>query len=492
MKRFAILVAFAGFFLLPEVASALPQWSVMAGRQCANCHVDAIDWPDPELSERKCTLSCNACHLSPTGGGMRTAGGRFFGREILAMFGLRPSEQVKEERATFKKVPVALVQSSTTTIGGTIIAGTATVSMEQPAIAASRPSVAGVNTPARFAGFNPRPLIQAGADLRMLFYFPQGDDVAVFPMQTDVYVAGSPYNPVNHNEGRLTLYANAGFLGSRGEKFDNFFQRFFLREYYAMFHDLPYQIYGRVGQFTPAFGYRLDDHTTFIRQLNSFDNERQVFGAEFGINPNYFFAHWSLYSPGPGNTRGISGDRNRFAVLFTRDQDAADPNNAGWKAFDNGVGTSLQLGWRDLDWQASTSFMYESRPGQSDLWVGANWALNMFEGKHPWKLFSWAPVMYLGEFDYRRTEVDGQGPQDGLTAFHEIDVMLAEGLFVQVRYDWRDPNLALADDHRHRATLGVAWHPYTFVEVITQYRFNVEAGEQQRNNEFFVQLHGWF
>ena len=231
----------------------------------------------------------------------------------------------------------------------------------------ARPPAPAPNTPERYGGFDPKPLVQAGADVRMLFYFPQDERIpnSAIPMQTDLYVAASPYNPDEHNKGRLTLLMNAGCLGSRSRSFDDFFTRFFLREYFAMYHDLPYNIYAKVGQFLPTFGWRIDDHTSSIRGGLSFDNERQVFGAEVGINPNYFFAHASLYAPGPDNRRGIPDFRNRFTTILTK-EDQTDPLSS-WKAFNTGVGTSLQAGWRDFDWQAFGSFVYESREGVDNL-----------------------------------------------------------------------------------------------------------------------------
>lgn len=438
--RTAILTAL--LTLVPSVALALPQFSVMSSRQCDNCHVEPFDWQNPDLPDRKCTLSCTGCHVNPTGGGMRSTAGRYYGREILAMFGPRPSDNA--------------------------------VAQNRPA---SQPDGKSPPPPPgsdeRYAGMAANPYFDVGFDVRAMAYFPEDGDNSFFPMQTDFYLVGRPYNPEELNKGRLSILVNGGFLGSRAEEYNNFHERAFLREYYALFHDLPYQLYGKVGQFLPAFGWRLDDHTAFIRQNQTFDNERQVTGVEVGFNPNYLYAHLSAFVPGPTLTRQRT-DTERFTVLD----------------FDNGFGTALTAGYRDLWWQAGGSFMFETRDDTNTIWAGANWALNLHEARHPWSKTNLAPVIYLGEYDLMVTNTDANTTV-ALTSFHEIDVLVVEGLFLQLRYDWRDPDVSLEDDHIHRYTVGIAAHPVTSVEVIAQVRFNDEVSKAF-NNEVLLQVHGWY
>lgn len=465
MKRAFLLTLFLSS--LPATAFALPQFSVLSARRCDNCHVDPQGWEDPAVPERKCSLSCTTCHVNPTGGGLRTTAGRYYGREILAMFGFRPSDDAADHPA----------------------AGPATrPSGAATSVQASLPPP-GPGTKSRYAGDDPTPWFRVGADVRAMGYFPQarGENDVFFPMQTDLYLAASPYNPDGYNEGRVTVVLNGGALGSRGEQFDNFQDRFLLREWWVLAHDFPYQAYAKLGQFLPVFGWRLDDHTAFIRQTRSFDNERQVTGLEVGINPNYLYAHASVYAPGPQNTRGVGDDRHRLAVLFTREDGPDSP----WTAFDTGWGTAWSAGWRDLWWQAGGSVMYENRPDRQDVWAGVNWALNMHEGRHPWKKLNWFPVVYLGEFDYMRGMPDGGRSVDALAAFHEVDILFLEGLYGQVRYDWHDPDLEIRDDHRHRLTTGLVWHPYTYVELIAQVRNNFEPN-RVRNDEALLQVHFWY
>jgi hypothetical protein len=70
-----------------SAAQAVPLYTVREGRTCDNCHALPNDWVDPpEMSRRKCTLSCRGCHVDPGGGGLRTVSGVYFGRSTLAMW----------------------------------------------------------------------------------------------------------------------------------------------------------------------------------------------------------------------------------------------------------------------------------------------------------------------------------------------------------------------------------------------------------------------
>jgi hypothetical protein len=293
-------------------------------------------------------------------------------------------------------------------------------------------------------------------------------------MQSDLHVALRPYNPEGHNRGRLTILATGGAQGSRFEEYDNLGDRLFLKEFWALYDDLPYQLYVKAGQFLPAYGWRLDDHSAFIRQEQSFDNERQVTGVEIGFNPNYPYAHLSVYA----NRRLLDDlwdDHNTFVP-------------------DDGWGSAFTFGYRQLTWQVGGSAMYEARDAADDLWIGANWALNLFRARHPWKRLNLAPLVYLGEVDLRRNSPEAGEARDGVTMFHELDWNVHRGIRLMFRYDWQNHNLNFGDldfGRRQRYTVGVVVHPYTYTQLLAQYRRNVEEGDLE-NDETLVQLRAWY
>ena len=58
--------------------------------------------------------------------------------------------------------------------------------------------------------------------------------------------------------------------------------------------NLPYRGYVRAGRFNNGYGWRIPDHTSFIRKPLGLDQNRQVLGVEGGINPNYEFVNASV------------------------------------------------------------------------------------------------------------------------------------------------------------------------------------------------------
>jgi hypothetical protein len=87
-----LVIAAAAMFVGARVANAVPQYSAQAGRTCDNCHI-IPDWDTPKLAHRKRNMSCNACHVDPAGGGMRTTAGRYFGKSTLPMIATSPRPQ---------------------------------------------------------------------------------------------------------------------------------------------------------------------------------------------------------------------------------------------------------------------------------------------------------------------------------------------------------------------------------------------------------------
>ncbi len=88
MKRslLGILAAVLSLIAPEQGAQATPLYMARSGRACDNCHTNPSTWPEPKLRKRKCNLSCSTCHINPTGGGLRTVSGRFYGQATLPMW----------------------------------------------------------------------------------------------------------------------------------------------------------------------------------------------------------------------------------------------------------------------------------------------------------------------------------------------------------------------------------------------------------------------
>lgn len=500
MLRFLSLVLFTQLFAM-AAAWATPQIAIRSVRRCDTCHVDPTGWYDPpDPGERKCTLNCNSCHVSPTGGGMRNESGIFYARHTLPMFGARGGAEAYQAVRLQSKNPEAPASQKfipASQPAGSQPAGRQPASSQpaasQPASsqpAASQPAsqpigvggptsrpiadyigeltVPSPGTAARYAGIEVHPTFQIGTDLRMAYYqtLGEGGETAFFPMQTDLYLAYRPYNPASLNEGRITLLVNSGALGSRGQEFEGFADRFFVREWYAMYHDLPGNTYVRAGRFLPAHGWRTDDHTMFTRQRqqlfgNSWDFERQVTGVEVGWNPNYPYAHLSVFNPADEWDAPIDGDA--------------------------GVGTALTAGWRDLGWHAGGSLAYANRDGNQVV-ASAEWALNLH-------VLTGLPFIYLGQYLINAASPDKARASTGLASFHEVGWWATKGLNLRLRYDWADPDVELKFDSAHQLTASVDLYPTQFLELILQYRHAWQTNEDRFDSDgdaLLFMLHAFY
>ena len=69
------LVVSLCLFSFSNLALAQAWLSNRYAQNCAACHAPGRF--NKPLSERRCTLSCQGCHVSPNGGGMRSSYGKW-------------------------------------------------------------------------------------------------------------------------------------------------------------------------------------------------------------------------------------------------------------------------------------------------------------------------------------------------------------------------------------------------------------------------------
>jgi hypothetical protein len=401
-------------------ATATPIYAIRSASTCDTCHIEPLGWKDPEKSTRLCTLDCNGCHVSLAGGGMRTPTGRFYGREAMPMWGTRPSEFGDPDRHRIKGYPDQGLYNLFDGFSGWW------------------PGKVDMKTILdRFGDEDPDPTFAVGADARLALYAPLGeslvDKALVFPMQGNVHLFGRAAENVS-------VYASGGLRGSRSKSEDIPVSEYFtLQEVFAKVDRLPYNTQIRAGRYSPSFGWRVADHTSFIRRGLGFDQNRQVFGVDASYNPNYLIVQGGVFYQG---------------------LEAWEPLG---EVNDPGVGASGIVGWRDLGWHLFGNLHYLNREeGYDDAAFGASWGLNL------------GPLVYLGELDFQRRSGADAGLDDanGLFAYHEANWEILRGLSALLKYDWQDGNLDLKDDELHRVTVGAQWWPYTYVSLDAQYRLS--------------------
>lgn len=422
--------------LLSVVAStavALPIYGITSGSRCDTCHIEPIGWANPDVSGRRCTVDCIGCHISTAGGGLRLADGKYYGKEVLPMFGTRPSEFADPLKYLPKGFPKKGIYKLGQGFSGWWPGKIKHTDIEE-----------------RYGNIVPHPKWRLGGDFRAAVFNASYADPAaegqtsVFPMQADLYA-------LNESVTDLYLYVSAGLqgykntdvYGAQGVEAKDYFT---IRELFLQYRVPWYGLWMRAGRFIPRFGWRSADHTAFTRQDLGFDQYFQAWGADIGINPNYFYADASFYFQGLASWPG-----DRMA---------------------RGVGTTANIGWRDLGYQVGASFHYadlEGAPIEDEsfdagprlLTGGLNWAIN------------YDPIAYYGEIDLRRTTIPGSDldPTTGWVASHEVNWNATRGVYAKFKYDYADAS-QFVDDFKHRVTLGVNVHPYTYVDIELDYRLN--------------------
>ncbi len=237
---------------------------------------------------------------------------------------------------------------------------------------------------------------------------------------------------------------------------------------------LPGGWYVKGGDFLPDYGWRLDDHTAYVRGgdlgflpgfaghagLIFLPNYKDI-GMEFGGYAGGFFITAGVFS-GSGNTQKI---------YFENDK----AYSAKIEYSGNIESVNFRLG--------ASGYGYKSyKMGGIHAGLGT------------------ADVALLGEVDVTHNTIDpfavpspGDINESGraMAAYGELDIRAVQGVWFTGKYDVFDPIRGVTGDALKRLTIGMEFFPYPFVEFRPQYRLAMETPSID-NNTGLVQLHVWF
>lgn len=462
---FGLALVCAG--LLPRTSLATPLYSASEGRTCDNCHLRPNEWKNPKLASRKCTMSCQACHVDPAGGGMRNAAGRFFGSATLPMIASNPRPTQDWDKwvgGWFYR------RDKATTFNDSLPEGPPDFEAAQAFTANDRLSLGHpLGGPSRHALFQGReaslnadPMLNLSWDLRSALLITQG--ARYFPMQADVAAA---LHPVEH----VTLLLNVGARGRAAGISQTFNdpRTPYLREGMLILHEAPGNAYLKAGRFVPAFGLRLEDHTTMTRRTFEQDGsmpETRVTGVEVGANPNYPYLSASWFR---------STSRTRVPAAFDIfDTDAAN-------------GMAVDLGVREMGWSAGGSVLVHRRDPVDG---GDATGYAMYGSLNPWFYDHGFPLTYQAEYDRGRFQ-RLSGLETGRAAFYQqFDWRAGNGIDLLFEQDWADPDTEVKDDHAFRVGFGVQVTPIPGITVDMRARALFPATGQS-GADLFTQVHFW-
>jgi hypothetical protein len=412
---------------------ATPYYAARAARTCDNCHLTPNTWVDPPLSQRKCNLACQGCHVDPAGGGMRTVSGRFYQQATLPAIAASPRPTADWDR----NLPFIGRRDLATTYTHVLPLGPNDYeeslayadSVQDPWAwwrALGKPSRYGP-WEGRYGKLRADPALRVASDIRIATLL-SGSTLA-FPMQFDVAVAA---HPIQH----ATLFVNTGVRGRKSgyaDTFDDSHSPYF-REAFLLLHEAPYQVYAKGGRFVPAFGLRLDDHTASIRREFELDGslpESRVTGIEVGAAPNYPVLNLSWF-------RMASRARS------------PDP----WNIFDvdQGKGAAVNLGYRSLGWSLGGSGLWRWRPLDQG---GDTRTYGVWGSLSPWFYARKIPLTYLFEVDHGTFQRASGRSSSKTVLYQELDWLAYNGVTFVLAHDWADPDREIVDDEFHRLQVGM-------------------------------------
>lgn len=306
--------------------------------------------------------------------------------------------------------------------------------------------------------------IRWGTDIRMQYYSYSEEGSsrdAFFPMQGDLYLGITPLE-------KLTLYGEASLFNLDAIRPDG-------RPAPAVRIWAQYELpnergYVRVGQYNPAYGLRLDDHTSLIRGGN--DGGGVINSAVANIPPDYQGLHWK-----PDRAaRGLSLHFNTLGMEMTgyygqpvsgsEGVAAVDLKSAFWAGeFNVLVGGSALNG----------SYTGNRRYTFAGLYGGVNYGR----------------ITLLGEVDVH-SDYTASGSM-GYVTYSEMEISLVQGLSAVLEYEFYDADIEYSRNAFSRVSIGADLFPIPYLEILPQYRLvNVTNDSDFGRQEFILQGHLWF
>lgn len=305
-------------FFLSEGVKAEPWLANRFAQNCAACHAPGRLNRKP--SKRRCTLSCQGCHVNPNGGGLRNAYGKWNEERWVRSFYSKLAWN-KKSTAPFKKQHYAKKKLSKkkqkifVKKGARLVGFHGVVKDEKPYQESSNYEAAKSlademmritrNDPYRIERSNQ---IQAGGDFRFFYVKQDGENInsgasvpdklkegTFYPMVFDFGVRVRPLK-----EKLSFVYEGRAANGNVGNpsSTDNLFAgSAWTRSAYLLVDDLWYNTYAQYGFFRPMFGLNNPNHNAMISDYTQINMRTRIKALGVGAAPNVPFGIVNIIMP---------------------------------------------------------------------------------------------------------------------------------------------------------------------------------------------------
>lgn len=330
---------------------------------------------------------CSQCHVDPSGGGMRND----YGRSVFEVVELpRPGAVLPEDAA---------------------------------------PMDARVND-----------TLALGADFRLLYQDLTRADADVPRVHSFYLMEASPYVAADLS-GFATLYLAPTFSGSETVLF----------EAMGLVPIPAVDGYLKLGRFTPAYGWKLANHSTFIRKQLGFNVTRKEVGLELGLRPWDLDFRLGVFN-GVSDANEGDWDENPHKGLALR---------AAYRLKTRPVKLELGVsGYYNLGGNAPEDDPTGEETRLQDLRAGVFAGLGI--GRLTW----------LGEADLQQIDDRTQPEAVGrFASYQELSLLVARGVDVMATYELWDDETDASGNAVHRYGGGVEYFPWPFVELALYYRY---------------------
>jgi len=283
-------------------------------------------------------------------------------------------------------------------------------------------------------------VLGVGADFRTLFYSQQVPGASArngfYQMQGDIYL-------------NFRIAKKVSFFLKKGLR--NGFEAF------GLLHILPASGHVKVGKFLPNFGTRLDDHTTYIRQVTGMSPEQgrvERTGLEAAVSPGAFTITGGIYNAEEGDF----------------------PPSSSTKAYLGRVEGMFNLA-PDLFLGLGGNVLTKKVGGVTSTFYGGMGSL------------SWGGLTVFGEADLVKNKSPLGVTVTELVSYVEADYAVTQGFDLKLAYDFRDFDVDYKTGSIARYSIGFEFFPLAGVEVRPVYRIVKEDPNSGNKNEIALLLH---